>query len=70
MRRHIWPQTRSKKQQRHPGPGAMARVRFPPFEQYGGATGEGGDRPCSSVEFKVGRQAALHPDSESLRLMY
>ncbi|CAL5230043.1 g13489 [Coccomyxa viridis] len=31
----------------------MARVRFPPREQRNGAAGEGGDRPCSSVDVKA-----------------
>ena len=46
---------------------AMPRVRFPPLEQRGEPTGEGGDRPCSSIDVKVGWQAALHPDKKSLR---
>ena len=48
----------------------MARVRFPPREQRNGAAGEGGDRPCSSVDVKVGWQAAMHPDKDSLRRKY
>lgn len=59
-----------KKEQRQVGPRAMPRVRFPPFEHYGGACGEGGDRPCSSVELKVGRQMVMHPDLETSRFIY